>query len=124
MLLENLESLRTRFEDVEVELSSPAVMKDMKRFAQLNKEYKDLRRIMEKYGEYKNVLSNLSHNKDVLVNEKDEEFREMARMEMEELEKQKGALEEEIRLLLIPVDPEDEKNVVMEIRAGTGGDEA
>jgi len=124
MLVEKLELIKSRFKEVEVELSSPDLMKDMKRYAQLNKEYKDLQKIVVKYEEYKNLLSNLDHSKDVLVNEKDEEFKEMARTELEELEKTRAALEDEIRTMLIPADPEDEKNVVMEIRAGTGGDEA
>jgi peptide chain release factor 1 len=124
MLVEKLELIKSRFKEVEVELSSPDLMKDMKRYAQLNKEYKDLQKIVVKYHEYKNLLSNLDHSKDVLVNEKDEEFKEMARTELEELEKKRVALEDEIRMMLIPADPEDEKNVVMEIRAGTGGDEA
>src|SRR5215475_7890383 len=116
MLLEKLELIESRFREVELELSGPAAMADMKRFAQLNKEYKDLQKIVTRYHEYKNLLSNLEHSKDVLVNEKDEEFKEMARMELEELERRRTAMEEEVRLMLIPADPEDEKDVVMEIR--------
>src|SRR5690349_15991219 len=124
MLLEKLELIKSRFEEVEKLLSSSEAMSDMKRFAQLNREYKELQGIVVKYHELQNVLSNLDHSKDVLRNEKDEEFKEMARLELDELEKRKEKLEDEIRLLLIPVDPEDEKNAIMEIRAGTGGDEA
>src|SRR5260221_11303804 len=124
MLVEKLKLIKSRFQNVEQELSNPDLMKDMKRYAQLNKEYKDLQKIVSKYYEYKNLLSNLDHSKDVLRNEKDEEFKEMARTELEELEKKQGAMEEEIRMMLVPADPEDEKNAVMEIRAGTGGDEA
>lgn len=124
MLLEKLEMIQSRFKDVELELSNADAMRDMKRFAQLNREYKELQKIVEKYQEMKNVLSNLDHSKDVLRNEKDEEFKEMARMELEGLEEKKNLLEAEIKLLLIPADPEDEKNAIMEIRAGTGGDEA
>jgi peptide chain release factor 1 len=124
MLLEKLELVKSRFSDVEKELSNGDAMSDMKRFTQLNKEYKELQRIVEKYHELQNVMSNLDHSKDVLRNEKDEEFKEMARMELEELENRKTALEDEVRILLIPADPEDEKNAIMEIRAGTGGDEA
>src|SRR2546430_8235504 len=113
MLVEKLELIKLRFEDVEKDLGDPSAMKDMKRFAQLNREYKELGRIVAKYHEYTNVLSNLDHSKDVLRNEKDEEFKEMARVELEELEKRKNDLEEEIRVMLVPVDPEDEKNVVM-----------
>jgi peptide chain release factor 1 len=124
MLLDKLEAIKIRFKDVEQSLSNPDAMSDMKRFAQLNKEYKELQRIVEKQSEYKNVLNNLDHARDVVINEKDEEFREMARLELSELEQKKEALEEEIRVMLIPADPEDEKNAVVEIRAGTGGDEA
>ena len=124
MFLDKLELIKSRFSDVERELSNGDSMKDMKRFAQLNREYKELQKIVEKYHELQNVLSNLDHSKDLLRNEKDEEFKEMARVELEELEKRKTALEEEIKVLLIPADPEDEKNAIMEIRAGTGGDEA
>ncbi len=124
MLLEKLEAIKIRFENVERELSAPETMKDMKRFAQLNRDYKELKKVMEKFEEYKNVLSNLEHAKEVMSNEKDKEFREMAEMELEGLEKRFEELEEEIRVLLIPADPEDEKNAIVEIRAGTGGDEA
>src|SRR5215204_650229 len=106
MLLEKLEMVKSRFSDVEKELSNADAMRDMKRFAQLNREYKELQRIVEKYHELQNVMSNLDHSKDVLRNEKDEEFKEMARTELEELENRKKALEDEIRIMLIPVDPE------------------
>src|SRR3954469_202329 len=122
MLLDKLELIKRRFEDVERELGTPEVMKNMKRFAQLNREYKELQLIVQKYEEYKNVQSNLEHTQQVMSNEKDDEFREMARQELSELQKQNEELEEEIRLLLVPADPEDEKNAVMEIRAGSGGD--
>jgi peptide chain release factor 1 len=124
MLLDKLAEIKIRFEDVERELSSPGVMSDMKRFAQLNREYKELQRIVTKYEEYKNVQSNLDHAKSLVANEKDDEFREMAKAELDELSSQNEKLEEEIRLMLIPADPEDSKNAIMEIRAGTGGDEA
>lgn len=124
MLLEKLELIKNRFQEVEKELSTPGVMDDMKRFAQLNREYKELGRIVGKYDEYRNILSNLEHSKDVFSNERDEEFKEMARVDVEELQRNKDQMEEDIRLMLIPVDPEDEKNAILEIRAGTGGDEA
>src|SRR3954470_13837292 len=120
MLLEKLELIKMRFGDVEKELSNADAMSDMKRFAQLNREYKELQKIVAKYHELQNVISNLDHSKDVLRNEKDDEFKEMARIELEELENRKDTLEDEIRLLLIPADPEDEKNAILEIRAGTG----
>lgn len=124
MLLDKLELIKRRFEDVERELSVPTVMGDMKRFAQLNREYKDLQKIVEVYHTYKNVQSNLENVKSVLSTEKDEEFRELAKIEMDELEDKNEKLEEEIRFLLVPADPEDSKNAIFEIRAGTGGDEA
>jgi peptide chain release factor 1 len=124
MLLDKLEAIKIRFQEVEQELGSPDAMKNMKRFAQLNREYKELQKIVEKHGEYKNVLSNIDHSRQVIANEKDPEFREMAQLELEELQKRNDVLEEEIRMMLVPADPEDEKNCVMEVRAGTGGDEA
>ncbi|HLG33808.1 MAG TPA: peptide chain release factor 1 [Bacteroidia bacterium] len=124
MLLEKLQAIKIRWQEVEKELSAPETVSDRKRFAQLSKEYKNLSRITEKYEEYKNILSNYDSAKEILSKEKDEEFRQMAKAETEELEKKKEELEEEIRNMLIPADPEDDKNCVMEIRAGTGGDEA
>ncbi|MFC2104829.1 peptide chain release factor 1, partial [Bacteroidota bacterium] len=97
---------------------------DMKRYVKLNKEYKDLEPIVEAYHEYKNILSNIKSAKDILATEKDEEMREMAKMELDELEEKVYPLEEEIKILLLPKDPEDDKNAILEIRAGTGGDEA
>ena len=124
MLLEKLEAIKNRWQEVEKQLSAPETMSDMKLFAKLSKEYKNLSQINEKYTEYKNVLSNYEHAKELLSKEKDEEFRQMAKAEADELEIKKDHLEEEIRTMLIPVDPEDEKNCVLEIRAGTRGDEA
>jgi len=123
-MLEKLEAIYQRWKDVEAELSSPDAMSDMKRFAQLNKEYKDLAKIVEQYHIYKNIVSNIDNNKEILATEKDEEFREMAKMELDELLVQKDEMEEHIRLMLIPKDPEDARNAIIEIRAGTGGDEA
>lgn len=105
-------------------MSSPEAINDMKRFAQLNKEYKDLGKIVAQYHLYKNMVSNIDTNKDILANEKDHELRDMAKEELDILLEQKEAKEEEIRLMLIPKDPEDSKNAILEIRGGTGGDEA
>src|SRR6185369_15742659 len=102
MLLEKLEAIERRFKEVELELSNADAMKDMKRFAQLNREYKELQEIVEKYHVYKNVQSNLEHSKNVVANEKDDEFREMAKTELEDLTNQNEKLEEEIRVMLIP----------------------
>ena len=123
-MLEKLEAIKLRWEDVEEQLSNPDVIQDMKRFAQLNKEYKDLTKIVDEYKVYKNVMSNIEANKEILSNEKDAELREMAKEELEILLKQQEELEEKVRLMLIPKDPEDSKNAVFEIRGGTGGDEA
>ncbi len=124
MLLDKLESIKNRFTDVEMQLSSPEAMKDMKRYTQLSRDYKEMKAVVEKYYLYKNLSSNLENAKNVFANEKDNDFKEMARAEVEELTSKIEKLEEEIRLLLIPVDPEDSKNAIVEIRAGTGGDEA
>ncbi|MDN3583515.1 peptide chain release factor 1 [Mucilaginibacter flavus] len=123
-MLEKLELIFQRWKTVEGELSNPEVMQDMKRFAQLNKEYKDLAKIVDEYNIYRNIMSNIDTNKNILANEKDEEFREMAKMELDELLTQQDEKEELIRLMLIPKDPEDSKNAMIEIRGGTGGDEA
>ncbi len=123
-MLDKLESLKRHWQEVEQRLSDPKVIGDMKLFSKLNKEYKDLTHIVNAYHEYKNTLDNLSFNKDILVNEKDEELKDLARTEIPNLEKKKTDLEAHIRNLLIPKDPEDSMNAVLEIRAGTGGDEA
>jgi peptide chain release factor 1 len=123
-MLEKLEAINQRWKDVEAELSSPEAMADMKRFAQLNKEYKDLAKVVDEYNIYRNILSNIDTNKDILATEKDEEFREMAKIELDELLVKRDEKEEEIRLMLIPKDPEDAKHAIVEIRGGTGGDEA
>jgi len=123
-MLDKLELIYQRWKDVEAELSSPDAMADMKRFAQLNREYKELGKIVEQYHIYRNIMSNIDTNKEILATEKDQEFREMAQMELDELLGQRDEKEEEIRLMLIPKDPEDSKNAIVEIRGGTGGDEA
>ena len=124
MLLEQLDAIKQRFFDVELAISSPDAVSDRKRFAQLNREYKDLKALVDKADEYRTVVSNLEHARQVVQNEKDEEFREMARLELDDLSARSTVLEEEIRQLLLPADPEDTKDAILEIRAGTGGDEA
>ncbi|MBI1221053.1 MAG: peptide chain release factor 1 [Bacteroidetes bacterium] len=123
-MLDKLEAIHQRWEDVGIALGDPGAVADMKRFAKLNKEYRDLTPVVENYKKYKNLLENLDNAKDILKTEKDPEMKEMAQEELESLEEEKKALEEEIRIMLIPKDPEDDKNCVVEIRAGTGGDEA
>jgi peptide chain release factor 1 len=124
MLLDKLEDIFNRYEEVGALINAPDSMSDMKRYIQLSKEYKDLQPIVAAYKEYKNVVDNISSTKQLLGKEKDPEFREMAKMELDELVMRQEEMEEEIKLLLIPADPQDEKNAIVEIRAGTGGDEA
>jgi len=123
-MLDKLEAIYQRFKQVEEQLSQPDVLGDMARFKQMNREYKSLQRIVEKYFEYKNLVGNIQNAKEILKAEKDDEMREMAKMELDELEPKLSPLEEEVRILLIPQDPEDGKNAILEIRGGTGGDEA
>jgi peptide chain release factor 1 len=124
MILDKLEGVKQRFIDVGELLTNPEVLSDMEKYVKLNKEYKSLQPIIEAYEKYKLVLANVASTKELLGVEKDEEMREMAKIEFEQLNSQVPEMEEEIKLLLIPVDPEDEKDAVIEIRAGTGGDEA
>ena len=123
-MIDKLKEIENRFLDVEGELSKPEVVNDMKKYTSLNKEYKSLGKIVSKYSELKKIVSGIDDAKLVLNKEKDEEFREMAKVELDELSDKKSQIEEEIKVLLIPKDPDDEKSVILEIRAGTGGDEA
>jgi len=123
-ILEKLEGVKQRFVEVGELLTNPGVLSDMERYISLNREYKDLQPIIEAYEKYKLALSNINNAKDLLSVEKDEEMREMAKAELDSLSEKIPEMEEEIKLLLIPADPEDDKNAVVEIRAGTGGDEA
>jgi peptide chain release factor 1 len=123
-MIEKLEELKRKFHDIELKLSDPAVIADMKKFKQLNKEYNQLKEVVDKFEEYKKVLNAVNNAKEILSNEKDKELLELAKLELAENEDKIQKLESEIRMLLVPKDPEDSKNAVMEIRAGTGGDEA
>jgi peptide chain release factor 1 len=123
-MLEQLEAIRERFEEVAQQMTQPEVVSDMKKYKTISKEYKDLEKIVLKYNEYKNILSNIEGAKEVIATEKDEEFRALAKVELEELLPQKEEYEKIIKEMLIPKDPNDSKNIIMEIRAGTGGDEA
>lgn len=123
-LLSRLEAIRARYREVELQLADPLVIADMKRFRKLNIDYKELQAIVEVSDEYIRVLDDLRSANELLYTEQDEAFRALAREEAAQLGQRKEELEEEIRLLLIPGDPEDRKNAVLEIRAGTGGDEA
>jgi len=124
LILEKLEGVKERFDNVSRELSDPEVMSDMKRYIKLNKEYKELEPIISAYKEYRDLLSNIDTAKQMLAEEKDEEIREMARQELDGWQSKTEPLEKKIKLLLVPADPQDKKDAIVEIRAGTGGDEA
>ena len=123
-LLEKLQHLVARFEEVGTLISDPAVIADMDRYVKLNKEYSDLQKIVDARNEYKSALDSIAEAKSILENESDDDLRQLAHDELTLNSDKIPELEEEIKLLLIPADPEDAKNAVMEIRAGTGGDEA
>ena len=123
-LLEKLEGLQARFEEVSTLITDPNVIADQQRYVRLTKEYKELEDLMNARKEYANLLGNLAESKDILMNEQDPEMKEMAREEIQFCEARIPELEEQIKLMLVPKDPEDAKNVVLEIRGGTGGDEA
>ena len=123
-MLDKLAHIEARFEEVKQEIIDPEIMSDMRRYKALNIEYKSLDKIVSKTIEYREILSNIKNSKEILDNEKDEDFKEMAKEELNELTPQRDAIEEELKILLIPKDPEDSKNVVMEVSSGTGGDEA
>lgn len=124
LILGKLEDVKKRFEEVGRLLTLPDVMNDMKRFIQLNKEYKELSPVIASYLEYKNTLSNIDSAKAILAVEKDDEMREMAKAELDELVGKVDEMEENLKILLLPTDPQDSKDAILEIRAGTGGDEA
>lgn len=123
-MLEKLEAIYQRWLDIERQINDPDAMADMKRYVKLNKDYKDLLPVVEAYKKYDNIEGNLVSSREVLYNEKDEELREMAKEEINLLIEQKEQLEEELKVLLLPKDPQDSKNAILEIRGGTGGDEA
>ena len=123
-LLEKVLSLQDKYQSLQDQLASPDVMSDMKRYVQLNKDYKELAPIIKAGLDYKMMLDELASAKDILMNEKDEDLREMARDEISEIEPKIPDMEQNIKLLLIPADPDDSKNAMVEIRGGTGGDEA
>ncbi|MCL4131559.1 UNVERIFIED_CONTAM: hypothetical protein GTU68_021168, partial [Idotea baltica] len=123
-MLDKLEAIKIRYDDLALQLSDPALMADMKKYTAVTIEYKDLESLVKVYNAYKNVIDNIQNNKDILKTDDDKEMKEMAKMELDELEPQKAKMEEDIKFLLIPKDPADNKNAIVEIRAGTGGDEA
>ena len=123
-LLKKLDAIEFRFAEVGTLIVDPDIISNMDRYVKLNKEYKELDEVVSVYKRYKNIVSNLQNSKELLVVEVDPEMREMAKSEINDLENMLPPVEEELKLLLIPKDPEDDKNAIMELRAGTGGDEA
>ncbi|MFM7681487.1 MAG: peptide chain release factor 1 [Bacteroidota bacterium] len=123
-LLSKLEAIHIRFVEVGKMITDPEIISNMDRFVKLNKEYRDLESLDEVYKSFKNLLDNLKSAKELLEVETDPEMREMAKMEIDEMEQKRPEMEEEIKMMLIPKDPEDDKNAILELRAGTGGDEA
>ena len=123
-MLEKLKLVENRFNELNDLIIQPDIISDQNRYIQISKEYKDIKKIIEKGDQYKNLLANQSEAKEIISNENDQEMIEMAEMQLEEAENEIPIVEEELKLLLIPKDPDDSKNVVVEIRAGTGGDEA
>lgn len=122
-MLDKLEAIKAKFDDIGVALTNPEIVGNNKRFSQLSKEYRSLEKVVNAYTQYKRLLSDIEFNREALMGD-DEELRELAKMETAELEVQKETLEKQVRNMLIPKDPQDDKNAILEIRAGTGGDEA
>ncbi|GAB3576169.1 peptide chain release factor 1 [Spirosoma luteolum] len=123
-MLDQLEAIRERFDEVAQQIVQPEVVSDQKRFMKLSKEYKDLEKIVVQYQAYKQLLEEIDNAKQIIATEKDDDFREMAKAELDELLPRREPLEDLLKEMLIPKDPNDSKNVILEIRGGTGGDEA
>ena len=123
-ILDKLDGLMSRFEEVSTLITDPAVIADQRRYVKLTKEYKELEDLMNARKEYRELLKNIGDAKDIMANESDAELKEMAREDLDNCQKRLPELEEEIKLMLIPEDPEDDRNAIVEIRGGAGGDEA
>jgi peptide chain release factor 1 len=123
-MLDKLQSIKERFEEIGQLIIMPDSMTDMSKYAKLTKEYKDLEKVVRAFDAYQLVLQNITSSKEILDKEKDPDFREMAKAELDELKVRKEELEEELKQLLIPKDPNDSKDCILEVRGGTGGDEA
>tara|TARA_Y200000002_G_scaffold81795_1_gene64653 strand:- start:282 stop:1349 length:1068 start_codon:yes stop_codon:yes gene_type:complete len=123
-VVEKLKLVENRFAELSELIIQPEIISDQKRYIQISKEYKDLKKIIDKGEVYKNLIANKSEAQEIISIEKDDEMIEMAKMQLEEVEAELPKIEEDLKVLLIPKDPDDSKNVVVEIRAGTGGDEA
>ncbi len=119
-----LQAIKERYFQLEEQLGDPELVKDMAKFRKLNKDYKDMQPVVQAYDTYSTILGNIADSRQIIQHEKDAELKEMAREQLDQLEVEKENLEKEIRILLLPKDPEDEKDAILEIRAGTGGDEA
>lgn len=123
-IIEKIDGLKEKFQSLQKELASPDVISDMKRYVQLNREYKELEPVISAGEKYRKLVGEYEMAKDIISNEKDEDLKELARESLAEVEPQLPKMEEEIKLLLIPKDPQDSKNAIVEIRGGTGGDES
>jgi peptide chain release factor 1 len=123
-LLSKLEAIHFRFVEVGTMITDPEIISNMDRYVKLNKEYRDLEILDDRYKEYRNLIENIKSSRELLITETDSEMREMAKEEIDILEQNRPLMEDEIKLLLIPKDPEDDKNAIIELRSGTGGDEA
>ena len=123
-LLSKLEAIHFRFVEVGTMITDPEIISNMDRYVKLNKEYRDLEILDDRYKEYRNLIENIKSSRELLITETDSEMREMAKEEIDVLEQNRPLMEDEIKLLLIPKDPEDDKNAIIELRSGTGGDEA
>ena len=123
-MIDKLKLVENRFAELGELIIQPDIISDQKRYIQISKEYKDIKKIIDKGKVYKTLIANKSEAQEIISNEKDDEMIEMAKMQLEEVELELPKVEEEMKVLLIPKDPDDSKNVVVEIRAGTGGDEA
>ena len=124
LMLEKIQIIKQRFDEVNDLIIQPDIISDQKRYVQLNKEYKDLKKILDKGLVYESLMNNIVEAEEIIAEGSDAEMVEMAKMQLDEAKEELSPLEEEIKFMLIPKDPEDAKNVVVEIRAGTGGDEA
>ena len=123
-MIDKLNAIKDRFNQVSEMIVRPEIISDMKKYIKLNKEYKDLKPIVTKINQYLNLLKNIDEADEILKNENDPELKELARQELDESISKKSIIDSEIKILLIPSDPDDSKNAVVEIRAGSGGDEA
>ena len=123
-MLDRLQIVKQRFDEISDLIIQPDVISDQKRYVQLNQEYKSLKALAEKRDEYVNIMANIDEANEIIEDNSDADMTEMAKMQLEEAKERLPVLEDEIKFMLIPKDPEDAKNVMVEIRAGTGGDEA